>query len=85
MKETTTYYVHFIHTLVHYIILKFLRSPEFFAICSSHFISVFGAGNIYDNAVYLYFNFVMMHILITLYLFLVYNVIWFQVYITCMY
>ena len=46
----------FIHTLTHYVITRFLRFPEgFFAICSSYFISGFGAGNIkiHANAVYL--------------------------------
>ena len=37
----------FIHTLTHYVITRFLRFPEgFFAICSSYFISGFGAGNL---------------------------------------
>ena len=37
----------FIHTLTHYVITRFLRFPEdLFAICSSYFISGFGAGNL---------------------------------------
>ena len=37
----------FIPTLTHYVITQFLGFPEvFFAICSSYFISGFGAGNL---------------------------------------
>ena len=37
----------FIHTLTHYVITRFLRLPEgFFAICSSYYISGFGAENL---------------------------------------
>ena len=41
----------FIHTLTHYVITRFLRFPEdFFAICSSCFLSGFSAGNLKYHA-----------------------------------
>ena len=52
--HTLTHCVIILHTLTHYVITRFLRFLEFFfAICSSYFISGFGAGNLknHDNAV----------------------------------
>ena len=51
---TLTRCVIILHTLTHYVITRFLRFSEFcFAICSSYFISGFGAANLknHDNAV----------------------------------
>ena len=47
LDVTNIIFFFFIHTLTLYVITRFLRFPEvFFAICSSYFISGFGAGNL---------------------------------------